>query len=152
MNFSHEKPTILFLSRGSEGNRILKNEKQLIAGFRVLSHIHNYELKVMQHNTHWSPLEQQRAFYSASVVIGLHGGSFSNIPFCNKYATIVEINYSGPLRRNCFCNMALALQLNYVRFSIPKIDYGRHDIIQLTSSEISNLVSVVEKNMARLTA
>ena len=71
-------------------------------------------------------LKQRVTFYNASVILGLHGGAFSNIGFCNSNATVIEINYVGRGQRDCFCNMAIALQLNYIRFPLTQNIFGTH--------------------------
>ena len=151
MNYTVSYSTILYLSRGSNRTRIIENEEKLLTKLRLLSQKNNYNLVFMAHPTDWSTSKQRVTFYNASVILGLHGGAFSNIAFCNSNATVIEINYGGRGRRDCFFTMALALQLNYIRFPIPQnIFRGGQSIVYLNDTQIEKLVGLVESNMPRV--
>jgi hypothetical protein len=112
--------TLLFLSRGGPGSkRYIVNEHEVVAALSSWASLHGVPFQNFPHNN--VPLdakqrqEQQALFYHAKYVVGLHGGSFSNIVYCNTRATVIEIN-SCHMRRDCFATMAVIRGLNYVRF------------------------------------
>jgi hypothetical protein len=112
---SHANPTniILYLSRGTSGSRFIFNEKEFIDELQSDLEIEN-RLQVFEFQNMLSLEEQRDLFYSASIVIGMHGGAFSNVLFCNKRAVVIEINQR--FGRDCFAVMSIAQGLKYERF------------------------------------
>jgi hypothetical protein len=93
----------IYLSR--KGRRSMENEELLTPileefGFTVLR------------DESRDVIDQIRLFANASIIIGPHGAAFSNIMFCKKGATVVELfneNYVSELYRK----IAAALNLDY---------------------------------------
>ena len=133
---------VLFLSRGSHGWRVILNENELIHRLQEISFNNGYKFEIMPHPTNWTRDTQRSMFHKASIVIGLHGGSFANIAFSNNNTTIIEINNGGIWRRDSLCCMAVALQLNYIRFPLKRMSYGSAKI-QLTDEQLNSLSDIV---------
>lgn len=126
-----KNPLILFLSRGKGwfqdgvwhgSHRWLDNEQEVVDFFRSRSEALGWGFRFVPHRDIWPKLdlneasfEKKMMFFQASAVVGLHGGQFSNIVFCNDRAVIIEINNNVD-SRNCFPAIALNRGLEYHAF------------------------------------
>jgi hypothetical protein len=108
----HEE-TILYLSRGNHGSRYIINEGELLEAFAQEPSI-GTRLKIFEFRKNISSSEQEKMFNSAAIVVGMHGGAFSNIIFCRQSAVILEINQANG--RDCFAAICLSRGLKYERF------------------------------------
>jgi len=113
-----------------------------------LASSYGYQLKVMPFYGNLTKHEQRDLYHSASIVLGLHGGAFANMAFCNPNVTIIEINNGGPWRRDIFCCMALALQFNYFRFPLARMSYGSAEV-RLNDQQIDSLFSIIKEEIQR---
>ena len=87
-------------------------------------------------------------FDAATVVVGLHGGSFSNICFCRPGTVIVEINREHHIQdtRHCFGHMALQRGLEYRNFSIVGNQFSYDEMsLVLSDADVTRLVSVLDE-------
>jgi hypothetical protein len=122
------KKIILFLSRGSSSTsqRFIDNEPEVIRAHQeYISNNSDFSFEMYDHGSTLTAPQQQELFYRASVVVGMHGGSFSNIAYCNPNATVIEIN-NNHSRRDCFAGMAICLMLRYYRFSLRDTHFNYH--------------------------
>ena len=138
------RPMVLYLSRGGPGSaRYIINEGQLVDALQHWAQSVGASLHVLPHKHNLTRLEQQVLFYSATYVVGLHGGSFSNIVFCNKGAKVLEIN-SCQQRRDCFAVMALIRGLTYFRLCTPTcMAYGGGASFTLTPVDIQLILDTL---------
>lgn len=118
---------VLFLSRNYIfESRYMWNENQLIEKIATWAKNANRKFIVLEKFNNLDEASQRRLFQESSLIIGVHGGAFSNIAHCNINTTVIEIN-NGPIsdslypyRRDCFAYMALAKGLNYIRVNLSK--------------------------------
>jgi len=136
----------VYLSRGTAANsyRSIVNEAELIHSLKNISIASNYKLVIIEHNTNLIRVELMKIFQDAKVVLGLHGGLFSNILFCRENTTVIEINLGTVWRRDCFASMALSNQLIYRRYAWfrTRFFYNNGRVI-LNSSDILQISSMV---------
>lgn len=140
--------------------RYINNEGVLFKELEDLGKELGYEVELVPMG-YQSNEKTAELFYSASILIGLHGkknsfkssiffflkgGAFANMVYCNPWAVIVEINNNNG--RDCFAVLAKARRLKYVRFH-PKNEflYQSYKGFNLTKKEISMLKGIVEKNV-----
>jgi hypothetical protein len=141
---------VLYLSRNGSANRFIVNEDQLIARIAAFCQAQGRILNVMPHHSapdgsglvlsHWR--HTISLFERASVVIGLHGGSFSNIVFCHKRTKIIEINNKAE-RRNVFAVMAFSKGLDYKLFPISPSFLYHGSSITLSEVQIDQLINMI---------
>jgi hypothetical protein len=110
---------VLFLTRarGYSGHRILGNEELLL---HHLKQIKGHQITLFRHTT---IEEDAKAFNEADVVVGLHGGAFSNIVYCRRQTIVIEMNIPEEPGRQCFGYMSHNLQLRYHRYGLTQSDY-----------------------------
>jgi hypothetical protein len=104
---------VIVLSRAFSSFRSLTNEGALIQAIKAATSPFA-EVTVIGRERLVTDLNLAKSIYQANVVVGLHGGLFSNIVFCNEAALVIEINNSAG-GRDCFANVALTLGLDYYR-------------------------------------
>jgi len=115
---------ILVLSRSNRisTNRQLNNEDELIDRLRSLSpHIQ------VDTFIHSDPISEDiKAFQSANVIIGLHGGAFSNLVYCRRGTVVIEMNVPDEGGRQCFAYVAYNLGLRYHRYGVTREMYDSY--------------------------
>jgi hypothetical protein len=148
-------PTILYLARGGPGPhamRFLDNEAELVAAFEAFAKDQEWVFEVVPHQitgvSEFSTDSVKIAkFYAANAIVGLHGGAFSNIVYCNSQAVVVEIN-NNVKARECFSSISVARGLKYVRFQYQRIfQYQNWDHFVLDPREIRQLIAIVKVNV-----
>jgi capsular polysaccharide biosynthesis protein len=73
---------------------------------------------------HRTTVEDAKAFNEADVVVGLHGGAFSNIAYCRRQTIVIEMNVPEEPGRQCFGYMSHSLQLRYHRYGLTPSSYN----------------------------
>ena len=153
------RPRILFLSRGGSGSsaqtiRYIDNESELVEMFQKLCELHNWTFDFLAHQA--TAIDDQTTqtktvsqFFAADAVVGLHGGAFSNIVFCNSKAVIVEIN-NNVNGRMCFSGIAVSRGLDYHRFQ-PRREffYQSWDHFALAEREMHQIVAITYHKVAQ---
>ena len=146
MEFKKEKK-ILFLSRAKDKGsvRFLDNEQEVFGEIEKLGREIGYNVEFVEMGYRNGP-DTPKLFYSAAVVVGLHGGAFSNIVYCNPDAVVIEINNNNG--RDCFAVLSKAKRIKYVRFT-PKNEflYQSYRGFQFTKKEIKMLRGTIELNL-----
>ena len=85
-----------------------------------------------------------KIFHDAKVVLGLHGGLFANILFCQENTTVLEINLGTIWRRDGIAGMALSNQLIYRRYAWFKTrSFYNNGRVLLNSSDILQIANIV---------
>lgn len=154
-HFSHSFSSryVLFLQRKGP-RRFLTQESEIIDRLSSMLRVIGWSLVPFPHFSGMSPIQQRQLFYGSSVIIGLHGGAFSNIPFAHHDTVVIEINnddsfYPEPAPtnniRNVFANMALSRNLRYFRF-VPDypFDYETANGIELSDRKLDELETIVK--------
>jgi capsular polysaccharide biosynthesis protein len=128
-----------------KSKRSIANEQDLIIPLRSLAASHGYDFQVANHNGHRSQREQISLFNSAIVVVGMHGGSFSNIGYCKDGTIIIELNAETG-RRDCFASIALGNSLKYFRYPLPGFHYDSF-VYTLTLEDIKNIIQLITSQL-----
>jgi len=95
----------LYVSRGSAGVRRLVNEAYLIAALEPW----NFELIDLEQ---YSVVEQAQLFAEAAIILTAHGSGLTNLAFCAKGTTVIEI-FSPYYVYPCYWLVANWRQLRY---------------------------------------
>ena len=80
-------------------------------------------LLVKLHELHF--IEQVNLFYNAECVVGLHGGGFGNIAFCNPGTKIIELKSASA--GIVIKNLAEKNKLNYNSIAVEPSEQKEHD-------------------------
>jgi hypothetical protein len=150
-------PRVLFLSRGTGKSSIrwLDNEDALVAALQALCRARGWRLDVVPHETtavsaSTTGLRTVEQFYGAAAVVGLHGGAFSNIVFCQHKALIVELN-NNVKGRDCFSGISVSRGLRYHRFQMHReLFYQSWDHLALHEREIRQIVAIVDVGLRQM--
>jgi capsular polysaccharide biosynthesis protein len=82
------------------------------------------EMMVIYHEDKRSQEEKIREFQRASMVMGMHGGLFSFLPYCHRTTKVYEINIpTRPGRRDFFGGLSRTMGLEYYRYPL-RFQYG----------------------------
>ena len=149
-------PKILFLSRGQASNSIrwMDNEDELIEAIRNLSRARGWAVEVVPHKVvgvsdQTTTKKTILQFNNAAAVVGLHGGAFSNVVFCNPHAVIIEIN-NNVKGRECFSGIALSRGIEYHRFQHHReFWYQSWDHFRLYDREIRQIVALLDVQLSK---
>jgi len=111
-NQNHNK-TVVYLSRGTNGKRSVKNEAKVLDIIRSLG----FKVEVPRLQNNWK-IDRQ-IIETADIIVGPHGGALSNMIFAQPGTKIVEFLPLVKLRRRaensrpCYFGLALSLGLDY---------------------------------------
>ncbi|MFW5701009.1 MAG: glycosyltransferase family 61 protein, partial [Cyclobacteriaceae bacterium] len=103
-----EVKNLVYVSRRLANGRRLINEEELLLSIVELG-FHVYYLEEMSFS------DQVRIFHQAQVVIGPHGGGFSNIIFCRPRTIVIDIQ-PPEWQITCFEEISSAFGLQYYKF------------------------------------
>ena len=153
---SVEVPKILFLSRGDASTSIrwMDNEDVLIEAIRNVSRARGWAVEVVPHKVvgvsdQTTTKRTILQFNNAAAVVGLHGGAFSNVVFCNPRAVIIEIN-NNVKGRECFSGIALSRGIEYHRFQHHReFWYQSWDHFRLYDREIRQIVALLDVQLSK---
>ena len=113
---------IVYCSRSSSATRRLAEEKELLSRLRrmasdVGAEVVVFEKQAATGSAESSPLSSVidaiQLFHSATVVVGVHGASLSNIAFSRKGTTVIEMGFDIP-QAGHYLHLARSLELRYV--------------------------------------
>lgn len=126
LNETNKPFRFLYLERPRHSRRSFINQDKVIDSLRDWSKKVNLEFTIFPHTIEHDLIESAKLFQESKIVFGIHGGSFSNIVFCNTESIIVEVNNVNG--RNCFAAMSKELGLEYYRIptTIPLYPGGGH--------------------------
>jgi hypothetical protein len=107
---------VVYLKRPSHRSRNVKNELALLEKIekRLAA---RYRLEVFDPSNNW--MQDREVMKRARVVLGPHGGAWSNIIFCDEDTDVIEflplltLRRRGKNERPCFYGLAGALGLRY---------------------------------------
>lgn len=139
------KPRVLLLSRAGVWRRTVKNEADVLQRLQKWNEVstHVFSPTVLASS---SPEEVQKLFYDADLVLGLHGGAFSNIAYCHPSVSVIEINLR--VGRDCFLGIAYARGFSYRRLELPTMNYDSGDVT-LTEQQIVDLLAMAKDMLKR---
>lgn len=131
---------IIWLSRThKKGERNTSNEDTVI---EALQQFTDYEIiKFIPENYNYQ--QTQQTFASAKIVIGVHGGAFSNIVYA-KHTNVIEFSMYEPYYKYYFEHLSDCCGHNYYRIplEIPNLFRKTFDIPQ---DKIDTLINIVSK-------
>ena len=110
---SNQNKTVVYLSRGTNGKRSVKNEAKILDIIRSLG----FKVEVPHLQNNWK-IDRQ-VIEKADIIVGPHGGALSNMIFANPETKVVEFLPLVKLRkkvensRPCYFGLALSLGLDY---------------------------------------
>jgi prepilin-type processing-associated H-X9-DG protein len=114
--YTKPQKKIIYLKRKKNCKRCVENEEDLLKTIdKNLSN--NFTLKVFEPFNDW--IKDKEVLKQAKVVLGPHGGAWSNILFCDEKTDVIEflplasIKKRGKNERPCFYGLANALNLSY---------------------------------------
>jgi len=114
--FAKPKNKIIYLKRKKGHKRSVENEEDLLENIeKNLSN--GFTLKVLEPYNDW--IKDKEVIKQARVVLGPHGGAWSNILFCKGKTDVIEflplasLKMKGKNERPCFYGLSNALNLNY---------------------------------------
>jgi len=105
--------TVVYLSRGTNGKRSVKNEAKVLEIMKSLG----FKVEVPHLQNHWKI--DRHIIETADIIVGPHGGALSNMIFAKPGTKIVEFLPLVKLRRRllnsrpCYFGLALSLGLDY---------------------------------------
>ncbi|AKQ45111.1 hypothetical protein TH63_04825 [Rufibacter radiotolerans] len=132
------KKRLMYCARLDSKNRIIKNEQLLINHLKEKYHAKIYT------NTGQSVKDQANSFHEADIIISPHGAGMTNILFCKKGTTIIELipdKYTNP----CFATLAVHNELKYFPCVFPTITYEGRQQDYEWEIELSSIDSVLSK-------
>eukprot|EP00941_MAST-03F_sp_MAST-3F-sp1_P001582 g1582.t1 len=103
---------VIVLSRNEPGwkTRTSSNEAEIITALKAAL---PSSVTVLRFRGQESTLRSAvHLFSNAKVVIGIHGGAMSNLIFCKRGTTLIEVALAEPMYRH-YMHLAAALDLNY---------------------------------------
>lgn len=109
---------VIYCSRLDSSNRKITNEADLIKTLE--------ELKV--ETIVASRLDvraQMKTFHDADIVISPHGAGLSNVLYCRKGTTVIEL-IPDKYRNRCFATLAIHGGCNYIPVAFPTAEAGGH--------------------------
>lgn len=124
----------IYISRFSSRRRRITNEAELLP---ILINF-NYKIVYLEELT---LLDQVSIFYSASIIIGIHGAGFANLVFCRKDTIVLELfssNYIEP----CYSYISEICNLNYNFAMFEKTN--KRDDLKLDLSRFISLLYEID--------
>lgn len=133
----------LFVARTDGGNRPMRNEAALIVGMKA----RGFEIIEPGRMT---LAEQIATFKHASIVVGPHGAGLSNVIFCTPGTMLYEI-LPAAYDNACFCNLALAADLQYWADAFESEGHPNVDpYLRDWESDTTQVLARVDEIMAHL--
>jgi len=126
----------IYLSRKDAVRRRMVNEGELTARLENIG----FEIRQLEGMT---VAAQQELFASASVVVAEHGAALTNILWCAKNATVVEIHPFVPAIP-CFKILAEQRGVRYVPIFIERREALERDDWSITAEGIGRVLDVVQ--------
>lgn len=129
--------TYLYLARKTGTKRSVVNEKHVLQAISMFWP----QIRVVFPTNDWK--KDRKIFEKARVIIGPHGGAFSNMIFAPVNTTIIEflpvktLRYYKKEDRPCFLKLAYALQFKYfsVESDLP-FDFYKPMVVSITKLNI----------------
>eukprot|EP00730_Choanoeca_flexa_P017502 TRINITY_DN8441_c0_g1_i2.p1 TRINITY_DN8441_c0_g1~~TRINITY_DN8441_c0_g1_i2.p1 ORF type:complete len:438 (+),score=73.34 TRINITY_DN8441_c0_g1_i2:302-1615(+) len=133
------RPLILYLRRNPTDDRGVMPELEAHV-LRVLQRrvdMSKYRLHFWHPSMNHGWQQDRRLFHQAAIIVGPHGGAFSNLPFAPSNAIVIEIipwrGIHPPLAtdtvkrdvRPCYWSMATALGLTYYQFEPSSFGFSQ---------------------------
>eukprot|EP00045_Choanoeca_perplexa_P017718 m.263825 g.263825 ORF g.263825 m.263825 type:complete len:423 (+) comp17614_c0_seq1:6437-7705(+) len=133
------RPLIVYLRRSQQEARgvELELETHILRVLQRRVDSQKYRLHFWHPHAKHGWQQDRRIFHHAAVVIGPHGGAFSNLPFCPSTTVVVEILPWSGLKpavasdvvkrdvRPCYWSMATALGLDYWQFEPQRFGFNQ---------------------------
>ena len=130
-------PKEIYVTRKNAFLRRVVNEDELVKGLQMPV----FALEEM------SPFEQARLFYGADLIVGPHGGSFTNLVYCRKATNVIEIDLADHLVP--FQLMSKELELDYCFFEATCANPTEHWAnYHVEVPKLVRFINVIRKKMA----
>jgi capsular polysaccharide biosynthesis protein len=114
--FSLPQDMVVYLKREPNSSRTVYNEEELIEKIRKRLKT-GLSLTIFEPHNDWN--KDKEIMKRARVVIGPHGGAWSNVIFCSENTDVIEflplvsLKVRGLNERPCYYGLSSALNLNY---------------------------------------
>jgi len=111
-NQNHNK-TVVYLSRGTNGKRSVKNEAKVLDIMKSLG----FKVEVPHLQNNWRV--DRHIIETADIIVGPHGGALGNMIFAQpgtkivEFLPLVKLRKQGENSRPCYYGLALSLGLDY---------------------------------------
>ena len=143
-HISNLQNLIVYLKRKKGSTRCVINEEEIIDGIkrRLKAQL---TLKVFEPKNDW--IQDREVFKCARVVIGPHGGAFSNLIFCKENTDVIEflplisLKQKGDNERPCYYGLSNALGLNYWTIEPKNFNFEKPDMFVPVNKLLSILHS-----------
>jgi capsular polysaccharide biosynthesis protein len=129
---STDNKYLVYLSRDGLPKRVFSSiqEKELIEFLNIIAIKNSLELKVI--NNPKTPDEVIDIINKSHIIIGIHGGAFANMIYCNINTRIVEIIQKDKLEeRPCFYYLASSLGLKYTYLEPESFNFEGNVILNM---------------------
>ena len=110
--YNHNK-TVVYLSRGTDGKRSVKNEAKVLDIMKSLG----FKVEVPHLQNNWRV--DRHTIETADIIVGPHGGALGNMIFAQpgtkvvEFIPLVKLRRQGHNSRPCYFGLALSLGLDY---------------------------------------
>lgn len=126
----------IYLSRGDAKRRRVINEENVAQKLKNIG----YEIWTLDG---LSLREQQELFASSQIMVAPHGAALTNILWCSKGATVVDI-FPESKATSCFNVLAMQLDLNYIpiwsKTKKGKMESSNWDDIEITDETLKKII------------
>ena len=109
----NQNKTVVYLSRGTNGKRSVKNESKVLDIIRSLG----FKVEVPHLQNNWKI--DRHIIETADIIVGPHGGALGNVIFAKpgtkivEFLPLVKLRRRGDNSRPCYFGLALSLGLDY---------------------------------------
>ena len=144
--YSQPQDRIVYLKRRQDCARSVQNEENLLD--RVRKRLRpSLSLTVFEPDNDWT--KDKEIMKRARVVLGPHGGAWSNIIFCKEDTDVIEflplvtLKARGSNERPCYYGLSSALNLNYWCIEPENFEFDAPGIKMRVSTE--EILSILEQ-------
>lgn len=144
--FSHADDHVLYLKRNDNGSRSVENETELFNS--IQKHLRDDLIfRIFQPDNDWR--KDKEVMKRARVVLGPHGGAWSNIIFCKEGTDVVEfiplvtMKEKGVNERPCYYGLSNALKLKYWCIEPENFEFDNSKVKMRV--HVEDLLSVLRK-------
>lgn len=109
----NQNKTVVYLSRGTNGKRSVKNETKVLDIIKSLG----FKVEVPHLQNNWRV--DRHIIETADIIVGPHGGALGNMIFAQpgtkivEFLPLVKLRRQGQNSRPCYFGLALSLGLDY---------------------------------------
>jgi len=143
-SFSQPRDQIVYPKRRKNFTRSVQNEETFLARIRERLK-KNLTLTVFEPYNDWT--KDKEIMKRARVVLGPHGGAWSNIIFCKENTDVIEflplvtLKEQGLNERPCYYGLSNALNLKYWTIEPTNFDFEKPGMVV----PVDELLSVLEQ-------